>query len=302
MTRRPKFAGYLLALFLSASLTSPSFAQRSDTGSRAAQQQAPPPAQRPAPAPAQRPDTGNRPPQRTAPPPAQRPDRGNRPPQPSSPVPTSRQGSMPRGSSDATRRNQAPVTRDDRPPTRSGNTNPSARNSFQQTEGPNRAPVNRQTLDPNRPPSSQYSRDEQYSRDGQYSRGGQNNYSNSYRNDQQHLSPEDRQRVLQNEQRFRQLSPQQQQDMRDRQRVWQQMTPQQRDHIKNEVLPSWRTLPPQRKKAIEQRLGVLQNMPEYARNQHLNDPNFTRGMSPEDRATLRDLSHVHVGGAPDPPN
>jgi hypothetical protein len=25
-------------------------------------------------------------------------------------------------------------------------------------------------------------------------------------------------------------------------------------------------------------------------------------MSPEDRATLRDLSHVHVGGAPDPPN
>jgi hypothetical protein len=79
------------------------------------------------------------------------------------------------------------------------------------------------------------------------------------------------------------------------------MTPQQRDHIKNDVLPNWRTLPPQRKKAIEQRLGVLQNMPEFARNQHLNDPNFTRGMSPEDRATLRDLSHLHVGGAPDPP-
>jgi hypothetical protein len=107
--------------------------------------------------------------------------------------------------------------------------------------------------------------------------------------------------VLQNQQRFRQLSPQQQQDMRDRQRVWQQMTPQQRDHIKYEVLPTWRNLPPERKKAIEQRLGVLQNMPEFARNQHLNDPNFTRGMSPEDRATLRDLSHLHVGGAPEPP-
>jgi hypothetical protein len=107
---------------------------------------------------------------------------------------------------------------------------------------------------------------------------------------------------MQNQQRFRQLSPQQQQDMRDRSRVWQQMTPQQRDHIKNEVLPTWRNMPPQRQKAIEQRLGVLQNMPESARNQHLNDPNFTRGMSEEDRATLHDLSHLHVGGAPDPPN
>jgi hypothetical protein len=89
--------------------------------------------------------------------------------------------------------------------------------------------------------------------------------------------------------------------MRDRERVWQQMTPQQRDHIKNDVLPTWRNLPPQRKKAIEQRLGVLQNMPEFARNEHLRDPNFTRGMSAEDRATLRDLSHLHVGGAPEPP-
>jgi hypothetical protein len=152
---------------------------------------------------------------------------------------------------------------------------------------PNRPPSNPST-DPNRPP------------DNQYSRGGRNGY-NSYRNNQQRISPEDRQRMLQNQQRFRQLSPQQQQEMRDRQHVWQQMTQQQRDHIKYEVLPNWRNLPPQRKKAIEQHLGVLQNMPEFARNQHLNDPNFTRGMSAEDRAMLRDLSHLHVGGAPDPP-
>src|SRR6266566_3565144 len=42
----------------------------------------------------------------------------------------------------------------------------------------------------------------------------------------------------------------------------------------------------------------LQNMPESARNQHLSDANFTRGMSEEDKALLRDLSHMHVG-APD---
>ena len=265
MTLRTKFKGCLLVLCLSASLTSSSFAQRPDPSNRPPQQPAP----------------TNRPPQQPAPAPAV-PQRSTPPKQPSS---RPRQSGGPH-------RDQTPVSRDDRPPARSGTANPSTRNSVHQTVDPNRPPVNR--VDPNRPPSSQYSRDEQYSR------GGQNSY-NSYRNNQQRLSPEERQRVLQNQRSFRQLSPQQQQDMRDRQRVWQQMTQQQRDHIKYEVLPNWRNLPPQRKKAIEQRLGVLQNMPEFARNQHLNDPNFTRGMSAEDRATLRDLSHLHVGGAPDPP-
>ncbi len=156
-------------------------------------------------------------------------------------------------------------------------------------ENVNRQNLNRENMNPNRPPSSQYSR------------GAENNYG-GYREQQNRLSPEDRQRVIQNQQRFRQLSPQQQQDMRERGRVWQQMTPQQREHIKNEVLPAWRNMPPQRQKAIEQRLGVLQNMPESARNRHLNDPYFTRGMSDEDQSTLRDLSHLHVGGAPDAPH
>ena len=233
---------------------------------------------------AQRPDPSDRPPQQPVAAPHQAPS--TRPPQQPASAPAAPQGSTPPPKqSGGAHRDPAPVPRDDRPPARSGN-------SVHQTVDPNRPPVNR--VDPNRPPSSQYSRDEQYSR------GGQNSY-NSYRNNQQRLSPEERQRVLQNQQRFQQLSPQQQQDMRDRQHVWQQMTQQQRDHIKYEVLPTWRNLPPQRKKAIQQRLGVLQNMPEFARNQHLNDPNFTRGMSAEDRAMLRDLSHLHVGGAPDLP-
>jgi hypothetical protein len=279
MTLRTKFEGCLLALCLSASLASSGLAQRPDPSNRPPQPSTPVPATAPHPAPATAPHST----------PSPAPHQGSTPPP--------RQ--QPRNSP---RRDQAPISRDDRPPARSGNANAnsSARNSVHQAVDPNRPPVNHQMVDPNRPPSSQYPGGGQYSRDGQYSRGGQNNYNN-YRNSQQRLSPEDRQRVLQNEQRFRQLSPKQQQDMRDRQRVWQQMTQQQRDHIKYEVLPTWRNLPPQRKKAIEQRLGVLQNMPEFARNQHLNDPNFTRGMSAEDRATLRDLSHLHVGGAPDPP-
>jgi uncharacterized protein DUF3106 len=116
------------------------------------------------------------------------------------------------------------------------------------------------------------------------------------------LSPEERQRLQQNQQRFNQLTPQQRDDMRRRAEVWQRMTPEQQVHIKNDVLPKWRQMPPDRQRAIQHRLGVLQNMPESARNQHLNDPNFTRGMSEEDKQMLRDLSHQHVGGPPDPPD
>jgi len=116
------------------------------------------------------------------------------------------------------------------------------------------------------------------------------------------MTPQERQRLSENEQRLRRLPPAQQQVLRDRAQVWQRMTPEQRDHIRNDVLPKWKQMPPDRRQAIQQRLRVLQNMPEYARNQRLSDPNFTRGMSEDDRATLRDLSHLHVGGAPEPPN
>lgn len=116
------------------------------------------------------------------------------------------------------------------------------------------------------------------------------------------MTPQERQRVLQNEDRLRHLPPAQQQVLRDRAQVWNRMTPEQREHIRTDVLPRWRQMPPDRKQAIQQRLRVLQNMPEGARNQRLNDPNFTHGMSDEDRSTLRDLSHLHVGGAPEPPS
>src|SRR6266481_5305871 len=46
----------------------------------------------------------------------------------------------------------------------------------------------------------------------------------------------------------------------------------------------------------QERQKVLEN------NRQLNDPNFTKGMSEEDKATLHDLSHLHVGGTPEPPN
>ena len=133
------------------------------------------------------------------------------------------------------------------------------------------------------------------------------------------LSPQQRERVLQNSKAFQNLSPDKQgrirqqfsqwdnmpasqrTDLRQKENTWRNLTPGQRDHIKNDVLPRWRQMPWDRQQMMKQKLGVLQNMPESARIQRLNDPNFTHGLSDEERSTLQDLSHMHVG-APDPPN
>jgi len=115
------------------------------------------------------------------------------------------------------------------------------------------------------------------------------------------LSPQEQRKVIENYNKQRNLSPADRQEIKRREEIFGRLTPEQKDHVRNDLAPKWKQLPPNRQRAIQQRLGVLQNMPESARNQHLNDPNFTRGMSEEDKAMLRDLSHLHVG-APDPPN
>ncbi len=133
------------------------------------------------------------------------------------------------------------------------------------------------------------------------------------------LSPQQRERVLQNSRAFQNLAPDkqakirqqfgqwdrmtptQQNDLRQKESTWRNLTPYQREHIKNDVLPKWRQMPWDRQQVMKQKLGILQNMPESARNQRLNDPNFTRGMSDDERSMLQDLSHTHIG-APDAPN
>jgi hypothetical protein len=110
----------------------------------------------------------------------------------------------------------------------------------------------------------------------------------------QNLSPEQQGRIKQQFSQWDKMTPTQRADLRAKEDTWRKMTPEQRSYVKNDVLP-------RRQQVIQQKLGVLQNMPESARNRRLSDPNFTRGMSDEDRQTLHDLSHLHVGGAPDPP-
>ena len=160
---------------------------------------------------------------------------------------------------------------------------------------PNRPPVTQQSVTPNtnRPPER--------ARNQQNLNRPPNAYTPPARNFN-NLTPQERQRTLDNYRKYQNLPPGQRQQMQESARNWNRLTPDQKTHIKNDVLPRWQQLPPQRQRAIQQRLGVLKNMPESARNQHLADPNFTRGMNDEDKAMLQDLSHLHVGGAPEEPH
>jgi hypothetical protein len=156
---------------------------------------------------------------------------------------------------------------------------------------PNRPPVTRESVVPNtnRPPERARN---------QQNRSPANTQPRNFSS----LNPQEKQRALENNRDFQRRPPAEQQRIKRGLENWNRLTPAQQNHIKNEVLPKWRQLPPDRQRAIGSRLNVLQNMPESARNRHLDDPNFTRGMSEGDKAMLRDLAHQHVGGAPEPPN
>ena len=117
----------------------------------------------------------------------------------------------------------------------------------------------------------------------------------------QNLPPPQQAQIRQSLQAWNRLTPQQQQDLRQRQQVWEQMTPQQQNYVRQTLLPRWQQLPPPRRQAIMQRLHSLRDMSETDREAKLNDPAFVEGLNAEDRETLGQLAHLHVGMAPDAP-
>lgn len=124
-----------------------------------------------------------------------------------------------------------------------------------------------------------------------------------FRNNQRFLSlpPEQQAQIRRRLEAWNRLNPEQQEALRDRQRVWEQMTPEQQRYVRQTLLPRWQQLPGPRRQAIMRRLHSLRNMSEADRQAKLNDPAFTEGLNPEDRETLGQLAHLHVGMAPDTP-
>jgi uncharacterized protein DUF3106 len=114
------------------------------------------------------------------------------------------------------------------------------------------------------------------------------------RNSQQfrNLPPQRQAQIRQNLEKWNRLSPTEQNTIRDRQRTLEQMTPEQRQHFQNDVLPKWQQMPPARKQLIKGRLQTLGGMTPAERETALKDPQFMRGLSPDEQSTLRDLNSL----------
>lgn len=134
----------------------------------------------------------------------------------------------------------------------------------------------------------------------------------------QEMSPEEQERFLNNNERFKGLPPErqaqirrrlqqwnsltaeQQRALREREGVWERMSLEQRRRVREEILPRWQQLAPERRQAILRRLRELRDLTDSERAVKLNDSAFLSGLSPEEQGLLRDLSNLRVR-TPEPP-
>jgi hypothetical protein len=106
------------------------------------------------------------------------------------------------------------------------------------------------------------------------------------------LPPARQQQIRNNLQKWNSLNPEQQQQLKDREAALERMTPDQRQYFTNVVGPRYQAMPLARKQVINRHLGVLGQMSPETQQAALNDPRFTQGMSPDEVQTLRDLNSL----------
>jgi Protein of unknown function (DUF3106) len=126
----------------------------------------------------------------------------------------------------------------------------------------------------------------------------------------QEMSPEEQEKFMRNNAEFRHLPPERQAQVRNRLQHWnnltpeqraefrtrefnfEHMSPQQREEIRNNLLPRWRDLPMDRRLTVREHLRSLQGLSAADRDARLNDPEFMRGLSPNEQGILRDLNGI----------
>jgi Protein of unknown function (DUF3106) len=106
------------------------------------------------------------------------------------------------------------------------------------------------------------------------------------------MPPERQQQIRQNLQNYNRLSPTEKMAMKDRQATWERMSPEQRNYVQHTLLPKWQQMSPDRKQMVTDRLHTLQGMSAEDRQKSLNDPQFMRGLSPDEQSVLRGLDQV----------
>jgi Protein of unknown function (DUF3106) len=108
----------------------------------------------------------------------------------------------------------------------------------------------------------------------------------------QQLPPERQQQIRQNLEKWNGLSPDQKQAAMNREAVLERMTPEQRQYIRNILLPKWEAMPKERRQVMNRHLAMLRNMSPSTQQEALKDPQFVRGLSPDEQSMLRDLNSL----------
>jgi len=116
------------------------------------------------------------------------------------------------------------------------------------------------------------------------------------------MPPDKQQQIRRQLQRWNSLTPEQQQELKKRAEIWERMTPQQQNYVRNNLLPRWQQLPPDRRQAIQRHLNQLNGLNEAEREAKLNDPSFVKGLNPDEQKMLRELSNLRVGSPETPPD
>jgi hypothetical protein len=106
------------------------------------------------------------------------------------------------------------------------------------------------------------------------------------------MPPEKQQQIRQNLQNYNRLSPTERNAMKDRAETWGHMSPEQKNYVQQTLLPKWQQMSPDRKQAVTDRLHTLQGMTPADRQKSMNDPQFMRGLSPDEQSVLRGLDQV----------
>jgi hypothetical protein len=109
-----------------------------------------------------------------------------------------------------------------------------------------------------------------------------------------HLPPERQAQIRNRLQRWNNLTPQERAEIRTRESNFEHMSPEQREEIRNNLLPRWRELPMDRRLTVREHLRALQGLSAPDRDARLNDPEFMRGLSPNEQGILHDLNRIQA--------
>lgn len=108
----------------------------------------------------------------------------------------------------------------------------------------------------------------------------------------QNLSPERKQQVINNLQKWDAMPPEQRERILATERMLEQATPEQREHFQNEIVPKLEQMQPQRRQRVIGHWRRLQVMSSAEQQAAFHNPAFWGNLSPDEQSVVRDLNSM----------